>query len=133
MSIEYPIKTRYAETGQDGIIHHSSYILYFEAARIEFLSSLGFDINFMETQGIFCPVVSIDAHYVKPLRSLQDITVKVSIYHFSKVRFQIMHEIFFQGDKMAYALSHHCFINSHFKPIAIPSSLAKKFKEILSS
>lgn len=127
MIFEYPIRTRYAETGQDGIIHHSSYVVYLETARIEYFQSKGFDINEMERQGILCPAVELSLCYIKPLRSLENIMVKISVYSCSKVRFQILHEIFRAGEKVAYGITTHCFINASFKPIKIPDLLAEAF------
>ncbi len=126
------IKTRYVETAQDGIIHHSSYIIYYETARIAYLASKGYDINQMERASILCPVVTIDAHYLKPLRSLEDIEVRVSIHSATKVRFEILHEIYKEGQRMAYAITSHCFINAAFKPIAIPKPLFHSFTIDLS-
>jgi len=127
MAFEYPIKTRYVETAQDGIIHHSSYVVYLEIARIEYFHSKGFDINEMERQGILCPAVELSLRYIKPLRSLEDIIVRVSVHTCSKVRFQILHEIFRSGEKVAYGITTHCFINSSFKPIKIPDLLLEAF------
>ncbi|MCX6988887.1 MAG: thioesterase family protein [Chlamydiae bacterium] len=127
MVFAYRLTTRYVETAQDGIIHHSSYIIYYEAARIAYLSSLGFDINNMEQEMILCPVVSLEAHYIKPLRSLEDIVVEVEVDSFSKVRFRIAHQIYRRGEKIAYAISSHCFINNEFKPIPIPAQLIVSF------
>ncbi|MEI8328379.1 MAG: thioesterase family protein [Chlamydiia bacterium] len=128
MVFSYRLTTRYVETAQDGIIHHSSYIVYYEAARIAYLSSLGFDINAIEQASILCPVVSLEAHYVKPLRSLEDIVVEVGVDSFSKVRFRIAHQIYRGVEKVAYAISSHCFINNDFKPIPIPEQLITSFK-----
>lgn len=129
----FPIKTRYVETAQDQIIHHSSYIVYYETARIEYLASKGVDISAMERAGILCPVVSLDAHYLKPLRSLENIEVRVSIDFVSKVRFKILHEIFKESEKYAFAITTHCFINTDFKPVAIPKDLYISFESELKS
>ena len=131
MVFSLPIKTRYVETAQDGIIHHSSYVIYYETARIEFLKHKGFDINEMERKSILCPVVSLDAHYLKPLRSLEDIRVRVSVHSSSRVRFQIMHEIFKGEEKMAFAITTHCFINAAVRPISIPTELLQSFRKDL--
>jgi len=131
--IELNIKTRYAETAQDGIIHHSSYIIYYETARIEYLKSKGININDLEKESILCPVVSLEAHYLKPLISQQEILVKVRLDSFSKVRFKILHEIFKEEEKCAYAITSHCFIDGNFKPIPIPAKLLNCFKLELSS
>ena len=129
MVFSFPIKTRYVETAQDGIIHHSSYVIYYETARIEFLKHKGFDINEMEKQSILSPVVSLDAQYLKPLRSLEQIKVQVSVHSCSRVRFQILHEIYKGEEKMAFAITTHCFINAAFRPISIPAELLQSFRK----
>ena len=129
MTHEISLKTRYSETAQDGIIHHSSYVIYYETARIEYLTSKGYNINEMENRSILCPVVSMQAYYLKPLRSLEEIEVRVSVHSYSKVRFEILHEIFKDGQKMAYAISSHCFINANFKPLPIPNELLDSFRQ----
>ena len=129
MAISLRLKTRYVETAQDGIIHHSSYVIYYETARIEYLASKGYDIHDMESKSILCPVVSMQAYYLKPLRSLEEIEVRVSVHSYSKVRFEILHEIFKEGQKMAYAISSHCFINANFKPLPIPKELIDSFRQ----
>lgn len=131
MGFEYLMRTRYVETAQDAIIHHSSYIVYYETARIEYLKSKGFDINEMEKKSVLCPVVTIDAHYLKPLRSLENIVVRVRVHSASRVRFHILHEIYRGEEKMAYAITSHCFINEAFKPIPIPKALLEEFNKEL--
>ena len=89
MAFQYTIQTRYSETAQDGIIHHPSYAVYFEIARIEFFKSIGIDISEMKKKGIFCPVVDLFLKYLKPLHSLEEISIEVSVASFSKVRFSL--------------------------------------------
>ena len=119
MTFQYPIQTRYAETGQDGIIHHSSYVLYLEEARIEFFKSLGCYINRLEQEKIFCPVVDLNIQYLKPLHSLEKILVEVKIEKLSRVRLCLNYRILKDNICMAKGSTSHCFVNAFFKPIAI--------------
>ncbi len=115
-----PILTRYSETAQDGIIHHSSYVIYLEVARIEFFKGIGCDINALEKRKIFCPVVDLSLKFIKPLYSLEKIEVAIEIESSSKVRFSLKYQILRDNECVASATSSHCFVNEHFKPIAIP-------------
>lgn len=124
MSYQHVIKTRYSETAQDGIIHHSSFIVYLEIARIEYFKTIGCDINEIEKEGNISPVVDLSIRYLKPLKSLEEIAVKVVSKNVSRVRFQLEYEISRGSDIVATAISTHCFLNSNFQPIAIP----EKFK-----
>jgi len=119
MHFEYVIRTRYSETGQDGIIHHSFFIVYLEVARIEFFNTIGCNINEIEKAGMFCPVVDISVRYLRPLRSMEDITIQVKFGAVSKVKFQLDYEIFRKNERVAIGTSTHCFLNSAFKPIPI--------------
>ncbi|MBS0629163.1 MAG: acyl-CoA thioesterase [Verrucomicrobia bacterium] len=128
MVFHYPIRTRYSETGQDGIIHHSAYVVYLEVARVEFFKKMGLDINELEKEGMLCPVVDLSLKYQKPLYSLEDIVVEVTIGEVSKVKFSLNYRVM-KGDACAAtATVSHCIIDRSFKPIAIP----KKFLESLS-
>ena len=89
------LKTRYVETDQGGIVHNSAYIIYLENARIDFLQSMGLDMNEIEKQGMQCPVVSQSVKYLKPLNSLQEVTIHVWIESFGKVRFDLGYQIKF--------------------------------------
>lgn len=119
----HTIRTRYAETGQDGIIHHSSFVVYLEEARIEFLRGLGCHVGDLEKQHIFCPVVDLQVRYIKPLHLLEDIVIEVLVASYSKVRFTLDYQIFRGQECMAKASTEHCFVNGAFKPIAIPLDL----------
>ena len=101
MAFKHIIRTRYSETAQDKIIHHSSYVVYFEVARVEFFKELGCDINMMEKKGIFCPVVDLSVKYKKPLHSLEDIVIEVTVENLSKVRFSLNYHILREGVSIA--------------------------------
>lgn len=132
MPFEYPIRTRYVETGQDGIIHHSSYVVYLEVARIEFLKTIGFDVNELEKMKIYCPVVDLSLKYLKPLYSLEDIVVQVHAGTFSKVRFSLTYHILRQGECVTRGEVSHCFLNESFKPIPLPHAFVEQFKRLLT-
>ena len=48
---ETEVRVRYAETDQMGIVHHSNYLVWFEAARSELCRSKGFSYKEMEEEG----------------------------------------------------------------------------------
>jgi acyl-CoA thioester hydrolase len=123
MVFEYLIRTRYSETGQDGIIHHSSYAVYLEVARIECLRTLGCDINELEKKQLLCPVIDLSLQYLKPIRSLEDIVVQVAVSSFSKIRFCLAYRILRETTLMATARVSHCFLNESFKPIPISDEI----------
>lgn len=59
---------RYAETDAMSIVHHASYIVYFEEARSHYARVRGNDYAEFEKTGHFLAVVEVNARYSKPAR-----------------------------------------------------------------
>ena len=129
MVFKHAIRTRYSETGQDGIIHHSSFVIYLEVARLEFFKTLGWDINELEKKKIFCPVIDLSLRYLKPLYSLEDLVIEITVGTFSKVRFSLTYQVFRNETCVATGTVSHCFLNESFKPIPIPEEILKQFRK----
>ncbi len=90
---EYKMRTWYCHTDQMGIIHHSNYIRYFEAARCDFMRALGLSYAEVEARGIMMPILDVASHYISPLYFDEDITIKVSLYEEPRVRITFHYDI----------------------------------------
>ena len=73
------IKVRYCETDQMGLVHHGSYINYFEEARIAWISNLGFSYSEMEKSGIILPVSKLNVNYLRPAYFDDDLLISVEL------------------------------------------------------
>ncbi|GAK01960.1 4-hydroxybenzoyl-CoA thioesterase family active site [Geomicrobium sp. JCM 19037] len=62
------IQTRYAETDQMGVIHHSQYLIWCEIGRTDFIEKLGFSYTQMEQDGLLAPVTEVNLQYKQALR-----------------------------------------------------------------
>lgn len=93
------IKTRYVETDQMGVIHHSNYLIYMEQARLDWLDHLGFSYKKMEEEKVLLPVYQIDIRYKKPINFGEEITVKTTIKSIPTTRVEFEYEI---TDKMGH-------------------------------
>jgi acyl-CoA thioester hydrolase len=60
------IRVRFCETDLMGIVHHASYLTYFEAARVEWLRSRGVTYADWARRGIHLPVVDASVRYRAP-------------------------------------------------------------------
>ena len=61
------ITARYAETDMMGIIHHSVYAVWFEAARTEFIKMTGISYTQLEKSGIMLPLSELCCKYILPV------------------------------------------------------------------
>ncbi len=73
---EVPLYVRYAETDAMGIVHHSSYIIYFEEGRSNYARQRGSDYASFERNGLYLTVAEVHARYVKPARYGDQIIVR---------------------------------------------------------
>ena len=73
------IKVRYCETDQMGLVHHGSYVNYFEEARIAWIANLGFSYGEMEKSGIILPVSKLNVSYLKPAYFEDNLVVNVEL------------------------------------------------------
>ena len=73
------IKVRYCETDQMGLVHHGSYVNYFEEARIAWISNLGFSYSEMENSGIILPVSKLSVNYLRPVYFDDNLVVNVEL------------------------------------------------------
>ena len=92
---ETQIRVRYAETDQMGVVYHSNYFPYFEAARAEAIREMGMTYADMEKAGIIMPVVDVHCRYLRPARYDDLLTIKtilkeLPVHH--KIEFH--HEVY---------------------------------------
>lgn len=73
------IRVRYAETDQMGVVYHSNYFPYFEAARGEWIRQLGFSYADMEKMGIIMPVVDVHCRYLRPAKYDDLLTIRTTL------------------------------------------------------
>jgi acyl-CoA thioester hydrolase len=73
---ETSFRVRYAETDAMGIVHHGSYITYFEEGRTNYARQRGSDYASFERSGHYLTVTEINARYIKPARYDQMLTIR---------------------------------------------------------
>ena len=73
---EISFYVRYAETDAMAIVHHASYIVYFEEARSHYSRSRGVDYAEFERRGFWLAVSEVHARYHVPARYGQLITAR---------------------------------------------------------
>src|SRR5688572_7962647 len=74
--VETTFHVRYAETDAQGIVHHASYIVYFEEGRSEYIRQHGTSYADFERGGHFLAVTEINARYLKSSRYDDLLTVR---------------------------------------------------------
>src|ERR1700690_1234926 len=77
---EAPIRVRYAETDQMGVVYHANYLVWFEVGRVDFIRDMGLDYKAMEKEdNAMIAVIEASARYKAPARYDDEILVRTSL------------------------------------------------------
>src|SRR5579862_5955938 len=62
-----PVRVRYAETDQMGVVYHANYLIWFEIGRVELMRALGFEYKTMESEDdCYIVVAEVSCRYLHP-------------------------------------------------------------------
>ena len=121
------IKVRYCETDQMGLVHHGSYINYFEEARIAWISNLGFSYSEMEKSGIILPVSKLNVNYLRPAYFDDDLLVSVEIAELPTSRLIFNYTIKKEEEVIVTGTTVLAFLNKETKkPVKCPDYMLEK-------
>lgn len=87
------LRVRFAETDLMGIAHHSSYLLYFEAGRVEWLRARGVTYADWAAKGVQLPVVEANLVYKAPARFDDLLTVEATLVELRSVSFKFAYRV----------------------------------------
>lgn len=96
---ETEIRVRYAETDKMGIVHHSNYLIWFEAGRSELCRARGFSYKEMEEQDNALMVVAETyCRYKSPAYYEDVLTVRTQVAEVRSRSIRFIYEIVRESD-----------------------------------
>jgi acyl-CoA thioester hydrolase len=127
--VETTLRVRYAETDAMGIAHHSSFIIWFEVGRGEYMRQRGGDYAQFEAQGYFLPVSDLDARFVASARYSDVVTVRTWIEELRSRSVTFGYEVVMQASGQTLATGHtrHVCVDRAGRVCVIP----KETRELL--
>ncbi|MGL4521604.1 MAG: acyl-CoA thioesterase [Bacilli bacterium] len=123
MKVEKQIEVRYAETDAMGIVHHASYIVWFELGRVSLLDTYGLRLGEIEENGYYVPVLDIAVKYHATTTFGDDITITTELQKYDGISFVYAYEIRKANNSIlcVSGSSKHCLVKKDsFRPIRIP-------------
>ena len=133
---ETSFPVRYYETDQMGVVHHSTYIRYFEIARDEMMVQLGFPIQRCEKElKVLVPIVSVECRFRHPARMGDVLTATAEIGRVPMAKLPIRQAVYNQdGVLCAEGTVTLGFLDaSTFTPVRCPEVVAALFEESIKS
>ena len=132
MIAETPVRVRYAETDQMGVVYHANYFVWFEIGRVELLRHLGFSYRDMEKEdGCFIAVADARCRYKAPARYDDELVVRTHLRNVRESVVQFAYELVRTSDNLLLAEGEttHVVTNAQMKPSPLPAKYLSVFKE----
>jgi acyl-CoA thioester hydrolase len=87
------VRVRFGETDLMGIVHHATYISYFEVGRVEYMRRRGLDYHSWTELGIHLPVVEAHIRYRKSARFDELLCIETRLTELGRVRIRFDYQI----------------------------------------
>ena len=124
----YVVRVRFGETDLMAIAHHSSYLMYFEAARVEYLHRRGIEYLEWAERGLHLPVVEARLRYHRTARFDERLIVETRLTELTRVKVRFEYRILREAaDEELVAEGHTllaCVGDDH-RPRRIPHDVAE--------
>ena len=128
----WPVRVYYHHTDAGGVVYHGTYLDFFEAARIELLHALGFDLAEMaETRQAMFIVYRIKVDYHKPARLNDQLVVTAEIGRVGQARVIFGQRVLRGAELLVSAtVEAACVHPRTLKPVPLPDELRDRLKAL---
>lgn len=128
--VPFTFRVRYAETDMMGIAHHSSYVVWMEAGRTEFMRAHGFTYRELEEMGVQLPVLEINVRYLRACVYDDELRITTWVGELTRTKIKLMYRIerLPEEELLTEAYSVHTFAGPNGRPLRIthyPEAWAK--------
>jgi acyl-CoA thioester hydrolase len=127
-------RVTYAECTIGDHIYHSRYLDLLEAARGEFMRTLGKPVLVLQHEGYIFPVIEARVRYKYPARYDDLLAIEVWLTRVERVRLNFGHRILNQDGKLILeAETYHCCTGGDEKPKRLPEDFVVRLEPYLRS
>ncbi len=129
------ITVRYGETDMMGIVHHSVYALYYEQARVDFISCFGTTYKKLEQDGLMLPLIQLHCQYKKAVYFGDTLRVETTLEKISVAKITFRYEVYNQNDELVnLGYTEHGFVSSEsFRPVNAGKLFPTLYKKLSES
>lgn len=116
--VSMELRVRYAETDGMRVVHHSQYLVWFEAGRSEWMRHHGIPYGEFEAGGVFVPVIEAHCRYLAPARYDEVITVETRAVEATRATMTFEYSVHRGEQLLAEGRTVHAFITGDGRPVA---------------
>ena len=116
---------RYAETDRMKVVHHSTYLLWFELGRTGLLATAGFPYPALEESGTLFPVVMFACRLNGSADYGDTVTIETRIANLRSRSVEFSYKILNQGKVIASGMTRHVAVDASQKAKRLPDDLLR--------
>jgi acyl-CoA thioester hydrolase len=117
------LRVRFCETDLMGIVHHATYLVYFEAGRVEWLRRRGITYADWTARGVQVPVASAELQYRAPSRFDDVLTIHTTLVKLRSVSLDFTYRITRDDALIAEGFTRLACIDGAHKLLRIPEDI----------
>ena len=99
MIVKTSHRVKFFDTDVMGVVHHSNYIRWFETGRVEFLRTLGIDLNDMMSDGVLFPIVEVTAKFHASAKFDDELEIETTAEALTKAKMKFNYVIRRRGEE----------------------------------
>ena len=128
-----PVRVRYAETDQMGVVYHANYFVWFEVGRVELMRALGFEYKLMEAEDdCFIVVAEASCRYRQSAKYDELLRVRTRISQTGNRVVKYAYEVLRDSDNTLLATGEttHVICGKDGRPKQLPRKYREKFRSL---
>jgi acyl-CoA thioester hydrolase len=118
------LKVRFYELDPYDHVNHTNYFGYFETARVEYLSEMGWGLDLMKSQGWQLVVVEAHARFLAAARYGEELTIHTWVEETGRVKSEWGQLMTREGEDVARLAITAAFTDLDGKPRRVPEDFA---------
>jgi acyl-CoA thioester hydrolase len=127
-------RVRFAETDAQGIAHNSSFVVWFELARVEYLREHTGGYQRLRDKGVEALVLETHVRHREPARFDELLTIHTACIDVRGARFRFEYDVERNGKSIADGWTQHaCVDAATFRPTRVPGWLRDALSSAESS
>jgi acyl-CoA thioester hydrolase len=126
-TLETEFHVRYAETDAMGVVHHATYLVYFEEGRSQYMRDHGFDFAAIEREGYRFPVTELGVRYVGSFRYGDKVKIQTLIEDNRSRSVKFTYEVLNPdtGEKLVTGFTKHIWTDADGNVTRMPNKWAE--------
>jgi acyl-CoA thioester hydrolase len=124
---------RYAETDRMKVVHHSTYLLWYEVARTSLLAAVGFPYHELELSGTLFPVIEYQCSLVGSADYGDSVRIETTIESLRSRTVVFSYRVIRGGELIATGQTKHVAVDGEHKPRRMANSLLAALKPYVAA